>query len=853
MSNRWTGGFDAAIELAPSGANSLLAAIHRKGHAPPGEVRAGPHLLHGLALNLPLPESAATHGLKGRLQVQISTPSVSIPDGPPGRVTVSSEIYARFQAVAGSEPAPEFVHGTLRFTTPLAIVECEHTALAEMRVGSSAVEVSFTPAPGAALGDAQRQLVEDAVRDVLAKAVGPVHHRISSVGSGEFAIEHIAFRTQRAGSLSAFELLLAFGEAGGPRPQPGADTEIFIGPGEDVGLALGGEFLARKLVDAARGPLTGIAVSGSKWGVDFHAAPDPDTLTLELRPGLLRASIDGSGSLSPGGSFRFRLRQDFGLTTSSGDLAMTLAGGATLDVTQGNPLLRIVFGIFRGRILDKIAVAASGVVQVASARLNELVDRSIEDLTREIGVPGVSLQLRRATIDPDAAVLGAAVDIGGTKPAVASFTNAVEPPAATTTSFFGATKFDAFESWIPGGTVQGYRWMQLGAGDVIVSQQDEPHRFVLRLVPDTLTDGSSAGEYYGWPPIRWCLEVRGTQFVGAFDPLQVTGTVCGLSVVVPSVDLALEADLLTIQVPDDQGDALVDVAPWSRYRAHAFAGDSENRGYLLVHRAGEHALEAAAILRKALSGPLRAAAVFATLVVKDDESGNRTRIAARELSGIAFTNDPRDAWCKRFRLEREGATVLLGPGGKELWRDAGPLRLERLLEALKKLDLEGARPPRRTPVSLALDLGLVGHDFFFQCAPPVATSDFTMSTSKLRGQELELCFWTTWSAASLAELRARAAPARRARGPRTVLVNDGEDPELAARFLKQHGLVFEHTATDPARGVSRRYGISCWPTVVLLDADGRVAGARFGLEHDHSGAPRQEDCGSAHEARPTAR
>jgi hypothetical protein len=838
MANRWTGGFDAAIELAPSGANSLLAAIHRKGHVPAGEVHPGPHLLHSLALNLPLPGSSAAHGLKGHLKVQVSTPSVSIPDGAAGRVVVASEVYARFQAVPGSKPAPEFLHGILRFTTPIAIVECENTALAEIRVGSNAVEVSFTPLPGTTLTDEQRQLVEDAVRDVLAEAVGAVHHRISGVGSGEFTIEHIAFRTQRTGSLSAFELLLAFGEEGAPAPQPGSPAEIFIGPGEDLALALGGDFLSKKLLEAARGPLTGIEVGGSQslliGSVSFHAAPDPETLTVELRQGVLRASIDGSGSLSPGGSFRFRLRQDFGITTSGGDLTLTLAGGPSLDITQGNTLLHVVFGIFKGLILDKIEAAASGVVQVASAQLNELVDRSIEDLTTELGAPGVSLQLRRATIDQDAVVLGAAVDLGGTKPAVASFTNAIEATAATSVSVLGITKFDAFESWIPGGTVLGYRWIQLGAGDVIVSQQDEPHRFVLRLVPDTLTDGSSAGEYYGWPPIRWCLEVRGTQFVGAFDPLQVTRTVCGLSVVVPNLDLALDADLLTIQVPDEQGGALVDLAPWSRYRAHAFAGHSENRGYLLLHRAGSGAGEAAAILRKALSGPLRKAPIFATLVVKDGKSGNTGRASSRELAGIAFTNDPREAWCKRFRLDREGTTVLLGPGGKEIWRDGGPLRLERLLDVLKKLDLDGARPPRRTPVSLALGLGIVAPDFFFQCTPPVATSDFTMSTSKLRGQDLELCFWTTWSDASLAELRRRAAPTRPADGPRTVFVNDGEDPELAARFLKQHGLAFEHTATDPHRGISRRYGISCWPTVVRLDAEGRVAAARFGLEHAHA-------------------
>lgn len=829
MTNRWTGGFDAAIALAPAGANSLLAAIHRKGHAPPGEPHQGPHLLHSLALNLPLQGSGATHGLRGTLQVQISTPSVSIPEGQPGRAAVSVELYAWFQKALGSTPAPEFLHGTLRFTAPISIVECAGSTLAEIRVGSNAADVSFTPAPGTTLSAEHKQLVEDAVRDVLQKALGPVHHRVGSLGSGEFAVDHVAFRTQRAGTRSAFELMIAFGEGSGPPPQPGPASDIFLGTADDVGLALGREFIAKKLVEAARGPLTGISVSGSKYWVDFQAAPDPNTLSITLHPGALRATIEGSGSLSPGGSFRFRLRQDFGLSTSGGDLMVTLAGGPSLDITQGNTLLHIVFGIFKGRIIDKIEVAASGVIAIANAQLNQLVDRSISDLADELGTPGVSLRMQRATIDADAVMLGGAIDLGATKPAVASFTNAIQ---ASATNAFTATKFNAFESWIPGGTIRGYRWLQTGGTKTGGGLVDEPHRFVLRLEPGTV---ATAGEHYGWPPYTWCLEVRGTQFVGALDPLNVTRTVCGISVVVPSVDIAVAGALLTIQVPDEEGGVVADLAPWSRYRAHAFAGDTENRGYLIVHRAGDGVRDAVAILRKALSGPLREAPVFATIVAKGGMSGHFGRDSARELAGVAFTDDPQGAWSKRFGLEREGMTVLVGPGGKEAWRDGGPLRLERLLEILKRLDLKDARPPRQTPVRLGLGLGLVAPDFFFQCTPLVATEDFLMSTTKLRGQELELCFWTTWSGASLEELRRRAALGERAGGPRSILVNDGEDPELAARFLKQHGLAFEHTATDADRRLSRRYGISCWPTVVRLDAEGRVAAARFGLEHEHVG------------------
>jgi hypothetical protein len=66
----------------------------------------------------------------------------------------------------------------------------------------------------------------------------------------------------------------------------------------------------------------------------------------------------------------------------------------------------------------------------------------------------------------------------------------------------------------------------------------------------------------------------------------VSGSVCGLSVLVVGLDLAA-SHRLTISVPDGEGGVLADVDPWGGYRAHAFAGDTEARGFLLVSRPGD--------------------------------------------------------------------------------------------------------------------------------------------------------------------------------------------------------------------------------------------------------------------------
>ena len=185
--------------------------------------------------------------------------------------------------------------------------------------------------------------------------------------------------------------------------------------------------------------------------------------------------------------------------------------------------------------------------------------------------------------------------------------------------------------------------------------------------------------------------------------------------------------------------------------------------------------------------------------------------------------------------------MLVGAGGKQLWRDAGPLRGEELLKALSGLrPPPGKRPrlPRQRALGHFLGLGTLAPDLLFPCDDGVL-----VAMRKLRGRELVLCFWTSWSEPSIEELR-RLAPVgglacrdetREHEHPVVLCVNDGEAPERAAEALKRHRLDLT-LVPDPKRVLAQRYGVTCWPTVVRVDRQGRIAGVRFGLEHDWPGA-----------------
>ncbi|TAH39461.1 MAG: TlpA family protein disulfide reductase [Planctomycetota bacterium] len=862
MVNRWTGAYDAVIQIAPDGADRLLAAIHRKGNPPPGLPAPGPHLMHSTSVNLPLNGPIAGRNLRGHLEIQVSTPSVTVPAGSDGtRVTVSMDIFSWFQRAFGSDPAPEFLHGTLSLTVGLSVVQCQGELL--IQVGLNGIQARFQPAAGSGASAEDVALVEAAVPAIVAQSIAPVQLHVGSLEAGGFAVRDLDFKTLQQGALSAFGLLLGLGDLQGPPPSPAGVTEIFLAPQDQAGVAIGREFLTRVLFENAQGPLSTVAVSGSRLGLSFSAKLDPPSLRLELQPGRLRISVDGSGSASVVGSYRFRLTLNFGLKVEQGRLALFLAPGTDVDITQGF-LPGVIFGLFEGRIVDGIEDSAGAVIDAANAELNTLVDDSVRGLLEELAISGVGLEFTRAAIDPDAVILAATVDIGSAPPVVASFRRLdKQTPAspAATNVLSVELELNAFDSFIPGGTIRRYIWREVRGDGAVERQLTENHRFIARIQPELVIDGDLgaatigdrplldtgaaasrfAGSSFdlsnlGWPPKVWCVEVQGTQVLsGEGPPATVSARVCALSVVVASLD-HLETDRLPVLVPDGQGGALAAIDPWSSFRPHSLSGGNENRGFLLVHNPGSDVEAGIAALGKALPRDGRGPLVFATLI--SEQLGRGVPASLRAVPSLAVSHDPEKRWRERFRLAEPG-TVILGPGGKEVFRARGPLRADELIKVLAGLPNGNPRPPRRTQLGLGFGLGELAPDIFFPCG-----SGLVLSLRKMGGREAQVVFWTSWSEPSLEELRRAAAAGRgqNGRGPLLLCVNDGEDPELAARTLAQLDPSLR-LVPDPQRLLSRRFGVCCWPTTVRVDGAGRIADIRLGLDPAGAGSPgEQQPC-----------
>lgn len=109
----------------------------------------------------------------------------------------------------------------------------------------------------------------------------------------------------------------------------------------------------------------------------------------------------------------------------------------------------------------------------------------------------------------------------------------------------------------------------------------------------------------------------------------------------------------------------------------------------------------------------------------------------------------------------------------------------------------------------------------------------------LRGRAVLINFWATWCEPCLAEMPSLAQLARQM-GPDRLMVlavNVKEPEARIQRFVQQTGLTLPVLA-DPAGELTRAWGVTVFPSTVLVGADGRVRGVLRG-ELDWTGAQAQ--------------
>lgn len=137
-------------------------------------------------------------------------------------------------------------------------------------------------------------------------------------------------------------------------------------------------------------------------------------------------------------------------------------------------------------------------------------------------------------------------------------------------------------------------------------------------------------------------------------------------------------------------------------------------------------------------------------------------------------------------------------------------------------------------IGALLVAGLVIFGWLRSPSLPDEAPDFTLATVKgdpitlsdLRGQTVIVNFWATWCGPCLAELPTLQAFAR-ARPDVTLIGVAIDEPAATRRRTQLSGLTYPIALGDHA--VSRAYGVTSFPTTVVVDPQGRIVTAHTGM------------------------
>lgn len=823
-----TGEYDVVTEVSIGLVNAILAVIHAN------ENEAFPQLPHSLRQNVddryqgpadPIPQGQRT-GVQTRTEVQSSTPTVSlpipglvepiwstsrpgvrtavriggdvrVPIGPvnPGRgptcwPQVSASVRLRAWLRDRPSELPEFLDGYLVLNAGLM----RTTLAGRTFLGfdyTSGPQVSFEPAAGTSITDAQRGVADQILSNYIRADAEPVSFKVDlppEVKRFDYALQPNGPRQ------SAMLMFCLTSRPAGPLGTRSVTTR-FLDAGSDVAVAVGRDYLLDQLRTKL---LADVLPEYTASGTGFSASirPDWSSATFDLQPGRIVVSISGSGSITYGwGWASVTDGWSFDVTQA---VALVVDGGSLMPAVEEDPDVQLHdVAAFGGTIRDEAT-------KRIRAQLTQTIADNAAQIRHDLDVTAQLEKVISALTPASPGVVLTGVDIRP-EGVVAAGTVALAPSSPVVVKRAPLNGLsDAFESWIPGGTIERFVW----------DSRIEEHRFVTEKRIGVV-DMS-------------CLTVQGTRVTHGGGLVAVSAEDCPLLVsALPVVQqLPVPPDPCNrplLPLLSDAAEGKVTVVghydPWATGLAPT-AGPTN----MLVHFAGGRWAEAARAIEEALAKRKDDAAVVVVGVVDRDELAAAGAATLGGRATLLLTEDSTGSWSRVFAVEKPPASVLLGPDGAMRWRDEGEVDPGKLAKVLNELLVPGGQ------VSWRALRTVVGPNDRAPDAPLRLGDGSELPFRRLRGKPVVLCFWTSCSEPSIEQLRQlRAAlDVGREDQPAVLGIGDGEGPQEVAELEKREQLPFPLVA-DPERSIARRYGVHAWPTVVQIGADGVVAAAGHGL------------------------
>jgi hypothetical protein len=860
VGNGLTGDFDFVVEVSDATLDRLAATMHQNGFSDP----AKPSLPHLAYFRI-----EGVDGERGSVAAQVGVPHVVLIDGATDRFGVETGFRARYRADPGSAPLADVIHGTIRAVYRFEDIDptcVGWSGIAEDYIWLRLVDGSVTfdgtvyfdslVAHTVSPGDEQRikQHITTYLAGLLAGQFQPAtphpigrQHRFRR------------FRTLSHGSaVGSAGVAIPFGLDDSTPPGDLASLTTLFLDGHDLALAVSSDYIMRA-VQSQLDPLIGLqrdfhihGDAGVYGGleIDYHARLD--TITGQwLGPapflphlGIIQVTAAGSGWAS-------RLYRS-GVYNIGPGSASELAMGVSVEQflmlhfdehaqglsvsAMGAPTVSINYhGPFAGDIIPK-AKATIG------TQLQPVLNAALGQAQTEVNTfaaPDMTAALVDVLSTIDAAT-GARFDdaVFGSEGLVLRGTIRLSPRHAPEVSFAktpAGDGFDAIESWIPGGRVDGFQWawrfytnpIEVPPGPPGTASESDSYqlrrrygvrtRFGLPISPDQPLPGLDGQG-------RVCLTIKGVQVDS------ISGALVPVQSVIDCTDFGYE-----VKMPVEVGPYSVVCDPFNG-RAGAAAPEvgvmrvgasrsteaTQNTLVLYLHEAWND--DAVRSLTTAVEGCGRRGAGLLVMVLFREQAlhtadsqlgGHIQHLAAALPAPIMVTEDLRQSWSQYLGLDTSDTELqwrLLIPDGAVTWLHRGPLDSDELRSVLDKL-LVTSRPTQlvsfrpESSIGDRVTISLTAGD-----CPPVP-----LRRPGTTGSKLAFVDQTHAAVAARNAMRQR----RSDETPYIAVIVDGataEDAKALAADLK-HGLpVF----ADPDGTLTRAAGVRFTPSTLTLDADGRL-------------------------------
>jgi AhpC/TSA family len=736
------------------------------------------------------PGSKPSKKPRGRVKLQLSSPTIILADGATSEATLLTNVRAHYDPQPGAgeiATADHPLHGEVRAAFELSVLSSASGRKLSVRPSSKDGKIEFIAASGTGLTGVEVSRISGEVRDIVREKFTPQpvdlppdfpFSEFKVIGSGANRV--IALPIQLSDSPLPTGRIQSLGENF-------ADSSGFAFAASKESI----EDLSKAVRDFKR-EITPIEVTvfgiplkqTIKFTLQLKSGP-----SLEWESGRIKLSANLKLVVRPGADLSFKFTQKFKLALNAPTQQVTLEADGNPSVNTDLP-----FNFLHEAFENAIKTARDEALSGGGVPVNDAVNRVFAGARQKL-IGGLKIFDESASatfttvkITKDGLIVRGEIGSGARQAPVVQFNEIDEGRA-----------FSALATWIPGGKIDRYIWSWVGHSgkgpaklfSASHKSSTETHRFIFPKPAGMDPLGSVS------------LRIEGTQTgadgltvpIAAESPPQVRDAF-GSIVESPAW---WQPIMTPIWLEETKPDAkLKDLIA-----GHVPLQSDRPRGRELTHNTlvyfpdwrADEPLEPVA---RAMAAMRRRKVSLVLIVVLSADALDSRRsdlevrlrpVSSRFAGRLMVTVDEEGGWSRAFAVAGRPFAHLVNARRQFAGNSSGDIEPAAMAAALDKHIL-----PAPAPRSLALQPKVSGCGC--QGVPDIIVEDERgerFALHRMRGHDVVLNFFQSWSAPCIRELqRLQALQEKRPKGggPFVVAFHGGNDEKALADLRKRHGLTF---------------------------------------------------------------